>query len=133
MLLALVSIECQINKSRPFLSLALAMISPLSGKSWRCRAPVRPAEPRGSSKIWPRRQAFAIRIKSENSALMHLKSYEIDGSMLHTGSANFSASGFKRQDNDLIVIKDAQAAAKFNHTFDMRFASGKTLSFAKSN
>jgi phosphatidylserine/phosphatidylglycerophosphate/cardiolipin synthase-like enzyme len=75
----------------------------------------------------------AIRIKSENSALMHLKSYEIDGRMLRTGSANFSASGLKRQDNDLIVITDAQAAAKFKHTFDMRFASGKALSFAKSN
>jgi hypothetical protein len=44
-----------------------------------------------------------------------------------TGAANFSASGLKRQDNDLIVIviKDAQAAAKFKHAFEERFASGK--------
>ena len=65
----------------------------------------------------------AVTVKvTKNSALMHVKSYEIDGSMLRTGSANFSASGLKRQDNDLIVIKDAQVAAKFKHTFDMRFA-----------
>jgi phosphatidylserine/phosphatidylglycerophosphate/cardiolipin synthase-like enzyme len=44
-----------------------------------------------------------IRVKRENSALMHLKSYEIDGHLLRTGAANFSASGLKRQDNDLIV------------------------------
>jgi phosphatidylserine/phosphatidylglycerophosphate/cardiolipin synthase-like enzyme len=33
-----------------------------------------------------------IRVKRENSALMHLKSYEIDGHLLRTGAANFSAS-----------------------------------------
>jgi phosphatidylserine/phosphatidylglycerophosphate/cardiolipin synthase-like enzyme len=55
-----------------------------------------------------------IRVKRENSALMHLKCYEIDGHLLRTGSANFSASGEKRQDNDLIVIKDPQAAAIAN-------------------
>jgi hypothetical protein len=35
---------------------------------------------------------------------MHLKSYQIDGRLLRTGAANFSASGLKRQVNDLIVI-----------------------------
>jgi hypothetical protein len=34
---------------------------------------------------------------------MHLKGYEIDGRLRRTGAANFSASGLKRQDNDLIV------------------------------
>jgi phosphatidylserine/phosphatidylglycerophosphate/cardiolipin synthase-like enzyme len=68
-----------------------------------------------------------IRVKHENSALMHLKSYEIDGRVLRTGAANFSASGLKRQDNDLIVIKDAQTAGKFKHVFEARFASGITL------
>jgi phosphatidylserine/phosphatidylglycerophosphate/cardiolipin synthase-like enzyme len=63
-------------------------------------------------------------VKRENSALMHLKSYEIDGHLLRTGAANFSASGLKRQDNDLIVINDVQAATKFKHAFETRFASG---------
>jgi phosphatidylserine/phosphatidylglycerophosphate/cardiolipin synthase-like enzyme len=58
---------------------------------------------------------------------MHVKSYEIDGHLLRTGAANFSAFGLKRQDNDLIVIKDTQAASKFTRAFEARFASGITL------
>jgi len=73
-----------------------------------------------------------IRVKRENSALIHLKSYEIDGQLLRTGAANFSASGLKRQDNDLIVIEDAQAVAKFKHAFEARFASESSLSLAES-
>jgi hypothetical protein len=42
----------------------------------------------------------------------------------YMGAANFSASGLKRQGNDLIV-KDAQAAAKLKHAFEPRFASSK--------
>jgi len=37
---------------------------------------------------------------------------------------NFSASGLKRQDNDLIVIESAEAAGAFKRAFDTRFASG---------
>jgi phosphatidylserine/phosphatidylglycerophosphate/cardiolipin synthase-like enzyme len=55
---------------------------------------------------------------------MHLKTYQIDGKLLRTGAANFSASGLKRQDNDLIVIENAVAAAKFKRDFDARYASG---------
>jgi phosphatidylserine/phosphatidylglycerophosphate/cardiolipin synthase-like enzyme len=74
-----------------------------------------------------RTRGVEIRVKRENSAVMHLKSYEVDGHVLRTGAANFSASGLKRQDNDLIVIKDAQAAAKFKHAFEVRFASDEKL------
>jgi phosphatidylserine/phosphatidylglycerophosphate/cardiolipin synthase-like enzyme len=58
---------------------------------------------------------------------MHLKSYEIDSKLLRTGAANFSASGLKRQDNDLIVIHSANAAAEFEREFDSRFAAGEAL------
>jgi phosphatidylserine/phosphatidylglycerophosphate/cardiolipin synthase-like enzyme len=68
-----------------------------------------------------------IRIKHETSALMHLKTYQIDGKLLRTGAANFSASGLKRQDNDLIVIESVEAAASFKRNFDARFASGEAL------
>jgi phosphatidylserine/phosphatidylglycerophosphate/cardiolipin synthase-like enzyme len=68
-----------------------------------------------------------IRIKRKNSAPMHLKSYQIDGRLLRTGAANFSASGLKRQDNDLIVIESAGAAASFKRNFDAGFASGEAL------
>ena len=68
-----------------------------------------------------------IRTKQTLSAPMHLKSYQIDGKLLRTGAANFSASGLKRQDNDLIVIETAAAAAAFKHAFEERFASGELL------
>jgi hypothetical protein len=38
---------------------------------------------------------------------MHLKTYQIDGKLLHTGIANFSASGLNRRDNDLIESAEA--------------------------
>jgi phosphatidylserine/phosphatidylglycerophosphate/cardiolipin synthase-like enzyme len=50
--------------------------------------------------------------------------------LLRTGAANFSASGLKRQDNDLIVIESVDAAAAFKHNFDARFASGETVTLA---
>ena len=58
---------------------------------------------------------------------MHLKSYEIDGRLLRTGSANFSASGLKRQDNDLIIVRDAKAAEAFKRDFESAFERGASL------
>ena len=54
--------------------------------------------------------ADTVRIK-RGGPFMHLKSYEIDGATLRTGSANFSASGENAQDNDLIVIRDGGGSA----------------------
>src|SRR5580704_11174436 len=68
-----------------------------------------------------------IRIKYKSRDPMHLKTYQIDGRFLRTGAANFSASGLKRQDNDLIV-KVPERAASFKRNFDARFASGEALS-----
>ena len=58
-----------------------------------------------------------MRIK-RGGPFMHLKAYEIDGVTLRTGSANFSTSGERAQDNDLIVSRDAGAAAKFEAHFE---------------
>src|SRR5215469_5673733 len=44
-------------------------------------------------------RSVEIRVKQESSALMHLKSYQVDGHVLRTVAANFSASGLKREDN----------------------------------
>jgi phosphatidylserine/phosphatidylglycerophosphate/cardiolipin synthase-like enzyme len=68
-----------------------------------------------------------IRIKRQRSAPMHLKSCQIDGKLLRTGAANFSASGLKRQDNDLIVIESTGAAASFKRNLEARYASGEAL------
>jgi hypothetical protein len=43
------------------------------------------------------------------------------------GAANFSASGLKRQDNDLVIIESPEAAVAFKHVFDMLFDSGEGL------
>ena len=59
---------------------------------------------------------------------MHLKSYQIDGRVLRTGAANFSAVGLKREDNDLVLIESSQAARKFKQTFEEHFVSGEDLS-----
>lgn len=58
----------------------------------------------------------ALRVKP-GGELMHLKSYCVDGRILRTGAANFSWSGERRQDNDLIVIRSAAACAGFEADF----------------
>jgi PLD-like domain len=71
------------------------------------------------------RQAYAkladmanvVRVKKPGP-LMHLKAYMIDGVLLRTGSANLSPGGLKQQDNDLIILRDPIAVAKF----EVRFA-----------
>ncbi len=58
---------------------------------------------------------------------MHLKAYEIDRTLLRTGSANFSTSGENAQDNDLTVIRDAGAAAKFEAHFQRMWNSAQPM------
>ena len=58
---------------------------------------------------------------------MHLKAFEIDGTLLRTDSANFSTSGENAQDNDLIVIRDAGAAAKFEGHFARMWDSAQPM------
>jgi phosphatidylserine/phosphatidylglycerophosphate/cardiolipin synthase-like enzyme len=71
-----------------------------------------------------------VKIKRDGP-FMHLKAYEIDGELLRTGSANFSMSGENAQDNDLIVIRDAAACAKFEAHFErMRSVAQPMVKFA---
>lgn len=56
---------------------------------------------------------------------MHLKSYCVDGEVLRTGSANFSASGEKHQDNDLVIIRSAPLASAFRSEFEKIWAQGE--------
>jgi phosphatidylserine/phosphatidylglycerophosphate/cardiolipin synthase-like enzyme len=67
-----------------------------------------------------------VRIK-RGGPFMHLKSYSIDGDVLRAGSANFSASGENAQDNDLIVIRDASAAAKFDAHFEKMWDAAQPM------
>lgn len=69
---------------------------------------------------------IAIRIKPSGrtrghrgfAPIMHLKAYLVDGATLRTGSANFSASGEKKQDNDLVVLTDKPACDAFARRFE---------------
>jgi phosphatidylserine/phosphatidylglycerophosphate/cardiolipin synthase-like enzyme len=67
-----------------------------------------------------------VRIK-RSGPLMHLKAYAVDGKVLRTGSANFSASGERQQDNDLIVIRDPGAAAKFDAHFERMWDAAQPM------
>ena len=67
-----------------------------------------------------------VRIK-RGGPFMHLKAYEIDGTLLRTGSANFSSSGENAQDNDLVVIRDPAAAAKFEAHFERMWDNAQPM------
>lgn len=58
-----------------------------------------------------------VRVK-HSKTLMHLKSYVVDGSLLRSGSANFSPTGEKRQDNDLSFLHDPALVQGFEANFD---------------
>ncbi len=57
-----------------------------------------------------------VRVKADK-VLMHLKSYEVDGRLVRTGSANVSLSGEKQQDNDVVFLTSAGAAKGFETEF----------------
>ena len=60
-----------------------------------------------------------VTLKVKHSdVLMHLKSYVVDGTTLRSGSANFSPTGEKRQDNDLTVTHNSTSVQAFEHHFD---------------
>lgn len=60
--------------------------------------------------------ADIVRVKKKGP-LMHLKAYAVDAALLRTGSANLSPSGLKKQDNDLILIRNLAIVAAFEARF----------------
>jgi phosphatidylserine/phosphatidylglycerophosphate/cardiolipin synthase-like enzyme len=60
---------------------------------------------------------ITVRVKGSRD-LMHFKSYVIDGTLLRTGSANWSPTGLKRQDNDVHYEVDSILAAQFETKFE---------------
>ena len=58
-----------------------------------------------------------IRVK-QSKTLMHLKSYIVDDVLLRTGSANWSPTGLKRQDNNARYTADRPAVQSFDQEFD---------------
>ena len=68
----------------------------------------------------------AARVKAE-SVLMHLKAYAIDGTVLRTGSGNFSRSGLASQDNDAIFIADPAVVDAFESNFERIWARAHNI------
>ena len=64
-----------------------------------------------------------VRIKGARD-LMHLKSYAIDGRLLRTGSANWSPTGLKRQDNDVFYESAPEAVKGFEREFEEMWEQG---------
>jgi phosphatidylserine/phosphatidylglycerophosphate/cardiolipin synthase-like enzyme len=58
-----------------------------------------------------------VRIKASHE-LMHLKAYLVDGRLLRDGSANWSAAGLKRQDNNLHFTADPAQVRAFQQQFE---------------
>ncbi len=62
-----------------------------------------------------------VRVKGAKD-LMHLKSYAIDGHMLRSGSVNWSPTGLKRQDNDVLYESSPEAVRQFEVKFEEMWA-----------
>ena len=59
-----------------------------------------------------------LRVKPASRVdLMHLKCWS-DGQVLRDGSANWSAAGLSRQDNDVRLTNDPQEVREFNRNFE---------------
>ena len=69
------------------------------------------------------------RIKGAGGDFMHMKAYQVDGHFLRSGSANFSFSGERRQDNDIIVIESRVAAGAFMAQFEQIWARASNVPF----
>ncbi|MCC2105536.1 MAG: phosphatidylserine synthase, partial [Hyphomicrobiales bacterium] len=59
-----------------------------------------------------------IRRKATGRDPMHLKSYLVDRRTLRTGSANFSYSGERFQDNDVVLLDSPALAGAFSRNFE---------------
>ena len=82
--------------------------------------PNQPAARNRDSRFWRLLDTpgVEVRAKGAGQAFMHLKSYQIDGRLLRTGGANFSLSGSRNQDNDLIVLESRALAEQFMRKFE---------------
>jgi len=63
-----------------------------------------------------------VRRKAQGRDSMHLKSYLIDRRTLRTGSANFSYSGERFQDNDVVLLESPALAGVFARNFETIWA-----------
>ena len=70
-----------------------------------------------TSEMFRGERNIQVRVKRSRE-LMHLKAYCVDGEMLRDGSANWSPSGLKRQDNNARFTTDTRQVQAFENTFE---------------
>ncbi len=63
-----------------------------------------------------------VRRKAQGRDSMHLKSYLVDRRTLRTGSANFSYSGERFQDNDVLLLESPALVGAFARNFETIWA-----------
>src|SRR5512146_1892973 len=74
---------------------------------------------RSLSDMFHHQRNIQVRIKDSNEHnLMHLKAYLVDGKLLRDGSANWSPSGLKRQDNNSHFTTDPAQVHAFQQAFE---------------
>jgi len=74
---------------------------------------------RSLSDMFHRQLNIQVRVKDSNEHnLMHLKAYVVDGKLLRDGSANWSPSGLKQQDNNVHFTTDPVQVHAFQQAFE---------------
>jgi phosphatidylserine/phosphatidylglycerophosphate/cardiolipin synthase-like enzyme len=74
---------------------------------------------RSLSDMFHRQPNVQVRVKDSNQRnLMHLKAYLVDGALLRDGSANWSPSGLKQQDNNAHFTTDPAQVHAFQQAFE---------------
>jgi len=71
------------------------------------------------------------KFKAAEHDLMHFKTYHIDGRVLRSGTANFTTSSLRRQDNDIVIYESPQAAATFISIFEKMWARSDNAVFGR--
>ena len=71
------------------------------------------------------------KFKAAEHDLMHFKTYHVDGRVLRSGTANFTTSALRRQDNDIVIYESPQAVAAFISVFEKMWARSDNATFAR--
>lgn len=90
------------------------------------KLPLAPEHPLARLSAMP---GVEIKLKPDGEDLMHWKAYIVDGRLVRTGSANFSASGLKRQDNDLLLITAPDIVRAYEGTFTVMWDRASNTRF----
>jgi phosphatidylserine/phosphatidylglycerophosphate/cardiolipin synthase-like enzyme len=78
-------------------------------------------EDQSTTEMFRGERNIQVRVKHKRE-LMHLKAYAVDGTLLRDGSANWSPSGLKRQDNNARFTTNAAEVQAFQKVFEDMWA-----------